>query len=51
VRRGQFRARFGRLAMQQLAPYLEEPNGRVTLLMDGARHVIAGATTGGVHVR
>jgi hypothetical protein len=53
VRRGAFRARFGRLAMQQLAPYLEEPDGRITLLLDGARHVIAGAgaSTGGVHVR
>lgn len=53
VRRGEFRARFGRVAMQQLAPYLEEPAGRVTLLMDGARHAIAdaGAATGGVHVR
>lgn len=53
VRRGAFRARFGRLAMQQLAPYLEEPAGRVTLLLDGARHAIADArpATGGVHVR
>jgi Protein of unknown function (DUF1285) len=53
VRRGAFRARFGRLAVQQLAPYLEEQDGRVTLWMDGARHVIAEARaeTGGVHVR
>jgi uncharacterized protein len=53
VRRGEFRARFGRLAMQQLAPYLEDPDGRITLLMDGARHPIADAraATGGVHVR
>jgi hypothetical protein len=53
VRRGAFRARFGRLAMQQLAPYLEESAGRVTLSLDGARHAIADvrAETGGVHVR
>ena len=53
VRRGAFRARFGRLAMQQLAPYLEEAGGRVTLLIDGARRVIgdARAATGGAHVR
>ena len=31
----------GALAMQQLAPYLEESAGRVTLLMAGARHAIA----------
>ena len=53
VRRDAFRARFGRVAMQQLAPYLEEADGRVTLMLDGARHVIADAraATGGVHVR
>jgi hypothetical protein len=53
VRRGAFRARFGRVAMQQLAPYLEESAGRVTLLMDGVRHAIADAraVTGGLHVR
>ena len=53
VRRGAFRARFGRVAMQQLAPHLEEPDGRVTLLLDGVRHAIADAraVTGGVHVR
>jgi hypothetical protein len=53
VRRGAFRARMGRLALQQLAPYLEERDGRVMLLIDGARHVItdARAATGGVHVR
>jgi hypothetical protein len=51
VRRGEFRARLGRLAMQQLAPYLEDAGGRVTLVMDGARHAIADtrAVTGGVH--
>jgi len=53
VRRGEFRARFGRLAMQQLAPYLEERDGRITLSIDGARHVITDsrAAMGGAHVR
>jgi hypothetical protein len=53
VRRGEYRARFGRLAMQQLAPYLEDVAGRVTLVLDGARHAIADAraTTGGSHAR
>jgi hypothetical protein len=53
VRRGEYRARFGRLAMQQLAPYLEDVAGRVTLVLDGARHAIADARamTGGSHAR
>jgi hypothetical protein len=53
VRRGEHRGRFGRVAMQQLAPHLDEAGGRVTLVMDGARHVIADAraTTGGLHAR
>jgi hypothetical protein len=53
VRRGEFRARFGRLAMQQIAPYLEDLGGRVTLVMDSARHPIADArvVTGGLHAR
>ena len=53
VRRGAHRARFGRLAMQQLAPHLEESAGRTTLLMGGARHAIADARagTGELHVR
>src|SRR5262249_37209644 len=53
ARRGEFRARFGRLAMQQLAPYLEERDGGITLLIDGARHAItdARAPMGGAHVR
>jgi hypothetical protein len=53
VRRGEHRARFGRLAMQQLAPYLEDATGRVTLVLDGARHAIppARAVTGGLHAR
>ena len=53
VRRGAFRARMGRLAMQQLASHLEERDGRITLLIDGAPHDItdARAATGGAHVR
>lgn len=53
VRRGEHRARFGRLAMQQLAPYLEDAGGRATLMLDGARHAIADARvmTGGAHGR
>ena len=53
VRRGEHRARFGRLAMQQLAPHLDEAGARVTLVLDGARHVIADAraATGGLHAR
>jgi hypothetical protein len=53
LRRGSFRARMGRLAMQQLAPYLDERDGRITLWLDGARPVIGDvrAATGGVHVR
>ena len=52
VRRGAFRARFGRVAMQQLAPYLDESTGAPTLLMAGARHPIRDARIdGGVHAR
>ncbi|HYR40193.1 MAG TPA: hypothetical protein VEW27_13605 [Methylomirabilota bacterium] len=38
VRRGAFRARFGRLAMQQLAPYLSEGPDGPALALDGRRH-------------
>ena len=52
VRRGAFRARFGRVAMQQLAPYLDESAGVPALVMAGARHPIRDARIdGGVHVR
>lgn len=52
VRRGAFRARFGRVAMQQLAPYLDESTGAPALLMAGARHRIRDARIdGGVHAR
>lgn len=40
VRRGAFRARFGRVAMQQLAPFLVEGEGGPALLLRGARYPI-----------
>ena len=41
VRRGQLRARLGRVAMQQLAPYLVDDGPGAALLLAGARHRIA----------
>ena len=40
VRRGTFRARFGRSAVQHLAPFLVEDSGRPVLLLRGTRHAI-----------
>jgi hypothetical protein len=40
VRRGAFPARFGRLALQQLAPFLGDEDGRPVLVVGGARHPI-----------
>jgi hypothetical protein len=40
VRRGLFRARLGRIALQQLAPYLVADAGGPALLLGGARHPI-----------
>jgi hypothetical protein len=40
ARRGAFRARFGRLAMQQIAPYLTEDEGGLALVLGGVRHPI-----------
>lgn len=40
VRQGAFRARFGRVAMQQLAPLLSDDGAGPTLLLDGRRHPI-----------
>jgi hypothetical protein len=37
VRRGQFRARLGRIAVQQLAPFLAEEDSRPVLVLRGAR--------------
>ena len=47
IRGGLFRARFGRTAVQQLAPFLLETGDGAVLLVDGARHpvrAIASAT-------
>ena len=43
VRGGRFRARFGRVAIQQIAPFLLEVGGEPTLLTQGARHAIPAA--------
>ena len=40
VRRGLFRARFGRLALRQLAPFLVDDGGRPSLLLGGSRYPI-----------
>ena len=40
VRGGAFRARFGRIAVQQLADHLVEADGRLLMLLDGARYPI-----------
>ena len=41
VRGGRFQARFGRLATQQLAPFLVEDGGEPALLLAGGRHPVA----------
>lgn len=43
VRRKAFRATFGRVAMQQIAPYLSEDSGRATLVLGDHRYPIAEA--------
>jgi hypothetical protein len=40
VRRGAYPARFGRLALQQLAPYLRDQGGRPVLALGDRRHLI-----------
>jgi hypothetical protein len=40
VRAGAFRARFGRLALQQLAPFLIEDGAGPALVLDGRRHPV-----------
>ena len=42
VRRGTFRARFGRVAMQQIAPFLVEGEDGPALLLGGGRYPIRG---------
>lgn len=44
VRPGGFRARFGRVAMQQIAPFLTETEGGLALLLGGVRYPIRGPT-------
>lgn len=44
VRRGSFRARFGRVAMQQIAPFLAEGRDGSALLLRGARYPIRDLT-------
>jgi hypothetical protein len=41
VRRGTLRARLGRVALSQLAPFLSGDDRATTLALGGARHVIA----------
>lgn len=40
VRSGAFRARFGRIAVQQLAPFLSDTGEGSALLLGGARHPV-----------
>ncbi len=40
IRRGTIRARFGRIALTQLAPHLTETDGGAALVLAGARHPI-----------
>ena len=40
IRREAFRARFGRLAMQQLSPFLTEAQGATALMLDGRTYPI-----------
>ena len=40
IRRDAFRARFGRLAMQQLSPFLIEDRGAPALILDGRTYAI-----------
>jgi uncharacterized protein len=40
IRGGRFRARFGRTAVQQLAPFLLETGEGAVLVVDGARHPV-----------
>jgi hypothetical protein len=40
IRAGAFRARFGRLAMQQLAPFVTDDGGRPAVIIGGTHHPI-----------
>lgn len=41
IRRGAMRARFGRVALSQIAPFLAGDAGAAALVLNGARHPIA----------
>jgi len=43
VRRGAFRARFGRIAMQQIAPWISEEGGSPMLALGGRRYTLTAA--------
>jgi hypothetical protein len=43
VRKGAFRARFGRIAMQQIAPWIIEEGGVPTLALAGRRYTLTAA--------
>jgi len=43
VRKGIFRARFGRIALQQLAPFILEHCGHPALVLDGRRYPLTAA--------
>ena len=43
TRGGVFRARFGRVALQQLAPFLLDTGEGLALLVSGARHPVRAA--------
>ena len=38
VRKGAFRARFGRIALQQIAPWIAEEAGRPIIVLNGQRY-------------
>ncbi len=45
IRGGAFRARFGRIAVQQLAPFLADTGEGSALLLGGVRHPVRAATS------
>lgn len=46
IRKGLFRARFGRIALQQIAPFILEDGGRPALALGGRRYLLtAGRAT------
>jgi hypothetical protein len=47
MKRGDFRARFGRVAMQQIAPFVVDDDGAPAVVVAGARHRIREALPAG----